>query len=106
MNVKDWLRDFSPVKVKDNLKVAHVGGKQTVYYAEGDINFHLHVSPEEVEIVKQSDMTTKLQNEICEASTHKLAPIEDALNLLPDQTRQQVVAATVFNSSLDAVKKR
>lgn len=105
MSIKDWLKDFSPIKVKDNLKVVQVGGKQTVYYSEGDINIHLYVGPEEMEILKQSDMTPELQNEICEASMHKLVPMEDALNLLPDQTRQQVVAATVFNSSLDAIKK-
>ena len=106
MSIRDWIKDFNPIKVINNINIEQIGGTKNVYYNEGGRYLHLHVNPDAVTQLKQTTITTELEGRINEASAASLASMESSLNLLSNSTRQDVIVATVLNSSLDTIKNK
>lgn len=94
----DWLDKILKFRLAD-IKVEKSG---LVIFNKTNI-YNLH--PETTRKFLETKFTPEQEAQIRNASTEKLSPIGTILDALPEETRDQVVAATVFNSSLDAIKK-
>jgi hypothetical protein len=104
MGILDWLREFNPIRVYNNVTIEQACGSRSVSYIEGDRHIPLHADPNAVRLLKQAEITPELETIINEASTASLKSLEPSLNLLSDSTQQEVVIATVLNASLDAIR--
>jgi len=103
MGWKDWLKKINLAEIKGSLKTEQAG-VINFKVENKTYNFNIH-DPKAVKSFQQIELSPELEGEIKLNAEKRLAPIEDYLDMLNEETAGEVVVASTTLSSFDTAKK-